>query len=101
MFTGRIDEIGEIESVIDEKGVVLAPKTTGRVRAGESLSVAGVCHGGARRWRRGARDDERGDLGNRSQGVSGQLRSASWRVPAAPWQGLPTSRPPRCAGACR
>ncbi|HEY1320335.1 MAG TPA: riboflavin synthase, partial [Streptosporangiaceae bacterium] len=42
MFTGRIDEIGEIESVADERIVVRAPKSAGRVRAGGSLSVAGV-----------------------------------------------------------
>src|SRR5215469_3898630 len=43
MFTGRIDEVGEIESIIDERVVIRAPKVTGRVRAGGSLSVAGVC----------------------------------------------------------
>jgi 3,4-dihydroxy 2-butanone 4-phosphate synthase/3,4-dihydroxy 2-butanone 4-phosphate synthase/GTP cyclohydrolase II len=43
MFTGRIDEIGEIESVLDERIVVRAPKSAGRVRVGGSLNVAGVC----------------------------------------------------------
>lgn len=43
MFTGRIDEIGEIESVIDERIVVRAPKSAARIRAGGSISVAGVC----------------------------------------------------------
>ncbi len=43
MFTGRIDEIGQIESVIDERIVVRAPKSADRVRDGGSLNVAGVC----------------------------------------------------------
>lgn len=43
MFTGRIQEIGQIASVIDERIVVRAPKSAGRVRAGGSLNVAGVC----------------------------------------------------------
>ncbi|HEY3877336.1 MAG TPA: riboflavin synthase [Trebonia sp.] len=43
MFTGRIDEIGEIESVTDDRIVVRAPKTAGRVKPGGSLNVAGVC----------------------------------------------------------
>jgi len=43
MFTGRIEEIGEIESVIDERIVVRAPKSAGSVRTGGSLNVAGVC----------------------------------------------------------
>jgi 3,4-dihydroxy 2-butanone 4-phosphate synthase len=42
MFTGRIDEIGEIDSVVDGRIVVRAPKSAGRVRAGGSLNVAGV-----------------------------------------------------------
>jgi 3,4-dihydroxy 2-butanone 4-phosphate synthase/3,4-dihydroxy 2-butanone 4-phosphate synthase/GTP cyclohydrolase II len=42
MFTGRIDEIGQIDSVIDERIMVRAPKSAGRVRAGGSLNVAGV-----------------------------------------------------------
>jgi riboflavin synthase alpha subunit len=41
MFTGRIDEIGQIDSVIDERIMVRAPKSAGRVRAGGSLNVAG------------------------------------------------------------
>jgi 3,4-dihydroxy 2-butanone 4-phosphate synthase len=43
MFTGRIDEVGEIESVTDDRIVVRAPKTAGRVKPGGSLNVAGVC----------------------------------------------------------
>lgn len=43
MFTGRIQEIGEIASVVGERIVVRAPKSAGRVRAGGSLNVAGVC----------------------------------------------------------
>jgi riboflavin synthase alpha subunit len=43
MFTGRIDEVGEIGSVADERIVVRAPKCAGRVRAGGSLNIAGVC----------------------------------------------------------
>lgn len=43
MFTGRIQEIGEVGSVIDERIMVHAPKSAGRVRAGGSLNVAGVC----------------------------------------------------------
>jgi 3,4-dihydroxy 2-butanone 4-phosphate synthase len=42
MFTGRIEEIGEIASVTDERIVVRAPKSAGRVRPGGSLNVAGV-----------------------------------------------------------
>lgn len=43
MFTGRISEIGEIEAVAGERVIVRAPKTAGRLRAGGSLNVAGVC----------------------------------------------------------
>jgi 3,4-dihydroxy 2-butanone 4-phosphate synthase len=43
MFTGRIEEIGEIASVLDDRIVVRAPKSAGRVRPGGSLNVAGVC----------------------------------------------------------
>jgi 3,4-dihydroxy 2-butanone 4-phosphate synthase len=43
MFTGRIEEIGEIASVLDDRIVVCAPKSAGRVRPGGSLNVAGVC----------------------------------------------------------
>jgi 3,4-dihydroxy 2-butanone 4-phosphate synthase len=43
MFTGRIQEIGEIESVLSEQIVVRAAKSAGRVQAGRSLNVAGVC----------------------------------------------------------
>ena len=43
MFTGRIEEIGEITSVTDDRIVVRAPKSAGRVRPGGSLNVAGVC----------------------------------------------------------
>ena len=42
MFTGRIEEIGEIASVLDDRIVVRAPKSAGRVRPGGSLNVAGV-----------------------------------------------------------
>jgi 3,4-dihydroxy 2-butanone 4-phosphate synthase len=43
MFTGRIEEIGEIASVTDERIIVCAPESAGRVRPGGSLNVAGVC----------------------------------------------------------
>lgn len=43
MFTGRIQEIGEIESVSGERIVLRAAKTAGRVQVGGSLNVAGVC----------------------------------------------------------
>ena len=42
MFTGRIEEIGEITAVAGERIVVHAPSSAGRIRAGGSLSVAGV-----------------------------------------------------------
>lgn len=42
MFTGRIDEVGEIESVAGERIVVRAPSAARRLRAGGSLNVAGV-----------------------------------------------------------
>lgn len=43
MFTGRIQEIGEIESVAGEQIVLSAAKTAGQVHVGGSLLVAGVC----------------------------------------------------------
>jgi len=43
MFTGRIAETGMIESVTDERIVVRAPKSAGRLLPGGSLNVAGVC----------------------------------------------------------
>jgi riboflavin synthase alpha subunit len=43
MFTGRTQEIGEIESVIGDRIVLRAAKTAGRVQVGGSLNVAGVC----------------------------------------------------------
>jgi 3,4-dihydroxy 2-butanone 4-phosphate synthase len=43
MFTGRIQEIGEIGPVIDERIVVHAPKSAGQIQVGGSLNVAGVC----------------------------------------------------------
>lgn len=42
MFTGRIEEVGEIDSVVDERVVMHAPKSARRVRAGGSLNVAGL-----------------------------------------------------------
>jgi 3,4-dihydroxy 2-butanone 4-phosphate synthase len=43
MFTGRIQEIGEIESAGGQRIVLCAAKTAGRVQVGGSLNVAGVC----------------------------------------------------------
>lgn len=43
MFTGRIEEVGELTSVAGDRIVVRAPKSAGRVRPGGSLNVAGVC----------------------------------------------------------
>jgi 3,4-dihydroxy 2-butanone 4-phosphate synthase/3,4-dihydroxy 2-butanone 4-phosphate synthase/GTP cyclohydrolase II len=43
VFTGRISEVGEIEAVAGERVMVRTPKTAGRLRAGGSLNVAGVC----------------------------------------------------------
>jgi 3,4-dihydroxy 2-butanone 4-phosphate synthase len=43
MFTGRNTETGMIESVAGERIMVRAPKSAGRVTAGGSLNVAGVC----------------------------------------------------------
>jgi len=43
MFTGRIDEIGEVARVDGPQIVVRAPKSVGRVKPGGSVSVAGVC----------------------------------------------------------
>jgi 3,4-dihydroxy 2-butanone 4-phosphate synthase/3,4-dihydroxy 2-butanone 4-phosphate synthase/GTP cyclohydrolase II len=42
LFTGRIDEIGEIATITDALIVVRAPKSAGRVRPGGSLNIAGV-----------------------------------------------------------
>jgi len=42
VFTGRITEIGEIESLIETRIVIRAPKTAGLVQTGGSLSIAGV-----------------------------------------------------------
>jgi hypothetical protein len=63
MFTGRIQEIGEIESVTGGRIVLRAAKTAGQVQVGGSLNVAGgVRDRGARGGRRGERHGERGDL---------------------------------------
>ncbi len=43
MFTGRIDDIGQVVATDGARIVLRAAKTAGRVRAGGSLSVAGVC----------------------------------------------------------
>src|SRR5215472_11747586 len=43
MYTGRIDEIGEITRVDSARIVLRAPKIVGRIRPGASLNVAGVC----------------------------------------------------------
>jgi 3,4-dihydroxy 2-butanone 4-phosphate synthase len=43
MFTGRVEEIGHVESVTEERITVHAPKSAGRMRPGGSLNVAGVC----------------------------------------------------------
>ena len=48
MFTGRIDEVGEIDAVTGELLTILAPKTAARLRPGGSLSVAGVAVTAAR-----------------------------------------------------
>ena len=42
MFTGRIDEIGEVAAITDAVIVVRAPKSAGRVRPGGSLNIAGA-----------------------------------------------------------
>lgn len=42
MFTGRIEEVGQIVSAAEELIVVSAPRSAGRVRPGGSLNVAGV-----------------------------------------------------------
>jgi 3,4-dihydroxy 2-butanone 4-phosphate synthase/3,4-dihydroxy 2-butanone 4-phosphate synthase/GTP cyclohydrolase II len=42
MFTGHIEEIGEVEAFAGGRIVVRAPKSAGRVRPGGSLNVAGV-----------------------------------------------------------
>jgi riboflavin synthase alpha subunit len=41
MFTGRIEEIGEIASSAGERIVVRVPRTASLVRPGGSLNVAG------------------------------------------------------------
>jgi 3,4-dihydroxy 2-butanone 4-phosphate synthase len=43
MFTGRIDEIGEVIEVSSTRIVVHAPKSAGRLQPGGSLTVSGVC----------------------------------------------------------
>jgi 3,4-dihydroxy 2-butanone 4-phosphate synthase len=43
MFTGRIEEIGEIASSAGERIVVRVPRAASLVRPGGSLNVAGVC----------------------------------------------------------
>lgn len=42
MFTGRIDEIGEVADVNGTQIVLRAPKSAGRVKPGGSVNVAGV-----------------------------------------------------------
>jgi len=42
MFTGRIDEIGEVTGVSSTQIVVHAPKSAGRLKPGGSLTVSGV-----------------------------------------------------------
>ena len=43
MFTGRIDEIGEIGGVSSTQIVVRAPKSAGRLKPGGSFILSGVC----------------------------------------------------------
>jgi 3,4-dihydroxy 2-butanone 4-phosphate synthase len=43
MFTGRIEEIGVIETVSGDRITVRAPASAARVRPGGSLNVSGVC----------------------------------------------------------
>jgi 3,4-dihydroxy 2-butanone 4-phosphate synthase len=43
MFTGRIDEIGEIAAVNEARIAIRAPKCAGLAQPGGSLNVAGVC----------------------------------------------------------
>jgi 3,4-dihydroxy 2-butanone 4-phosphate synthase len=43
MFTGRIEEIGEVIGVSSTRIVVRAPKSAGRLQPGGSLAVSGVC----------------------------------------------------------
>jgi 3,4-dihydroxy 2-butanone 4-phosphate synthase len=43
MFTGRIEEIGEVVGVRSAQIVVRAPKSAGRLKPGGSLTVSGVC----------------------------------------------------------
>jgi len=43
MFTGRIEEIGEVIGVTSAQIVVRAPKSAGRLKPGGSLTVCGVC----------------------------------------------------------
>jgi 3,4-dihydroxy 2-butanone 4-phosphate synthase/3,4-dihydroxy 2-butanone 4-phosphate synthase/GTP cyclohydrolase II len=43
MFTGRIEEIGEVIGVSSTQIVVRAPKSAGRLQPGGSLTVSGVC----------------------------------------------------------
>lgn len=42
MFTGRIDEIGEVAQLDETRIAIRAPKTAGRVKPGGSVNVAGV-----------------------------------------------------------
>ena len=43
MFTGRIEEIGEVIEVSSTQVVVRAPKSAGRLKPGGSLTISGVC----------------------------------------------------------
>ena len=43
MFTGRIEEIGELTGVSSAQIVVRAPKSAGRLSPGGSVTVSGVC----------------------------------------------------------
>ncbi len=43
MFTGRIDDIGQVTAIDGARIALRAAKTAGRVRPGGSLSVAGIC----------------------------------------------------------
>ena len=43
MFTGRIEEIGEVIGVSSTQIVVRAPKSAGQLKPGGSLAISGVC----------------------------------------------------------
>ena len=47
MFTGLIEEVGKVNAVSDASGTrritVAAPRTAGKLRNGDSVSVSGVC----------------------------------------------------------